>query len=215
MENFFGMSWGWLSAILIFISGLPYMWNIYKRKIKRPVTSTWCLWLGIGILFFVTSREAGANWNTTLFPILMGIINPAIIVCLSLRYGEYKWTKIDTACVAVCMTTVIIWKTTESPVLGILGGAIADMVAASPQVIKSWKDPKDEPLFPWAMFSFASALNILAVKEWEISYWLFPVYMTGMGTLITLPLLLYRLKSKEAREAWEAIDKTSRDRGDW
>ena len=215
MENFFGMSWGWLSAILIFISGLPYMRAIYKRELERPVTSTWCLWLGIGILLFVTSYQAGADWETTLFPILMGVINPAIIFVLSISYGEYKWAKLDTVCVIVCITTVIVWQTTQSPVLGILGGVLADAIAATPQVIKSWKDPKDEPLFPWAMFAFASALNILAVKEWEIGHGLFPVYMTGMSMLLTLPLLLYRLKSKETQKAWEAIDKSSKDGGYW
>ncbi len=180
------------------ISGFPYMWAIYKRKLKRPVVSTWILWLGIGILFFVTSLQAGARWGTTLLPILMGVINPIIIVFLSKRYSQYKWGKLDTACVVVCMLTVIVWQTTQSPVLGILGGILADMIASTPQVVKSWKDPKDEPVFPWAMFSLGSAVNILAVEEWKIDFWLFPVYMTMMGLLITLPLVLARLKTAKA-----------------
>ena len=131
-------------------------------------------------------------------PILMGVINPAIIVFLSIRYGEYKWSKLDTVCVVVCVVTVIVWQTTQSPVLGILGGVLADMIAATPQVVKSWKDPKDEPVFPWAMFTFASALNILAVQEWVVQYWLFPVYMTIMSSVLVLPLVLARLKIAKA-----------------
>ena len=161
-----------------------------------------------------TSRKAGADWSTTLFPILMGVINPAIIVALSLRYGEYKWTRTDTACVIVCITTLIVWQATQSPVLGILGGVIADVIAAYPQLIKNWQDPKDEPVFPWAMFTIGSAVNILAVKEWKIDYWLFPAYMTAMGVVLTLPLMLYHFKSKELQEAWESIDKDTRDRKD-
>lgn len=198
MKDFFGMNWGLLSAILIFISGYPYMRAIYKRELERPVTSTWCLWFGIGVLLFVTNLQAGANWKTTLLPILMGVINPAIIVALSLRYGEYKWNKLDTACVIVCIVTIIVWQTTQSPLLGILGGVIADAVAATPMIIKSWKDPKDEPVFPWAVFAFASSLNILAVEEWAMKYWLFPVYMTTGSTLIVLPLILHRIKPKKA-----------------
>lgn len=192
------MNWGLLSALLIFVSGYPYMLAIYKRELERPVVSTWILWLGIGMLLFVTSFQAGAHWGTTLLPILMGVINPAIIVFLSIRYGEYKWSRLDTVCVVVCVVTVIVWQTTQSPVLGILGGVLADMIAATPQVIKSWKDPKDEPVFPWAMFSFASALNILAVEEWVIQYWLFPVYMTIMSSVLVLPLALARLKTEKA-----------------
>jgi hypothetical protein len=198
LKDFFGISWGLLSAILISVSACPYIWAIYKRKIERPVVSAWILWLGIGALLFVTSFQAGARWGTTLLPILMGVINPAVIVFLSIRYGEYKWGKLDTVCVVICVVTVIIWQTTESPVLGILGGVLADMIAAIPQVIKSWKDPKDEPLFPWAMFSFASALNILAVGEWVIQYWIFPVYMTIMSSMLVIPLVLFRFKTRKA-----------------
>lgn len=194
MNDFFGISWGWVSALLILISGFPYMWGIYTRSLERPVISTWVLWLGIGILLFVTSFQAGAEWRTTLFPILMGVINPAVIVVLCIKYGEYKWTKLDTVCVVVCLVTVVIWQTTQLPLLGILGGVIADAIAAAPQVWKSWTDPKDEPLFPWATFAFASALNILAVDRWVLEVWLFPVYMTFFATLITLPILLHRLQ---------------------
>jgi hypothetical protein len=215
LEDFFGMSWGLLSAILILISGCPYMWAIYKRKIERPVISTWILWLGIGTLLFWASVKVGTKWDATMLPILMGVINPAIIVFLSIRYGEYKWSKLDTVCVVVCVVTVSVWQTTESPVLGILGGVLADMIAATPQVIKSWKDPKDEPVFPWAMFAFASALNILAVQEWVVDYWLFPVYMTVMSSLIVLPLVLARLKKEELQKSWENIDKDSQDKGFW
>lgn len=192
------ITWGSVSALLIFISGYPYMLAIYKRELKRPVVSTWILWLGIGTLLFVTSFQAGAHWGTTLLPILMGVINPAIIVFLSLRHGEYKWGKLDTVCVVVCVATVVMWQTTQSPTIGILGGVLADVIAAIPQVIKSWKDPKDEPLFPWAMFSLASALNIFAIQEWSVQYWLFPVYMTLMSSVIVLPLALYRLKTAKA-----------------
>jgi hypothetical protein len=198
LKDFFGMNWGLLSALLIFVSGYPYMRAIYKRELERPVVSTWLLWLGIGTLLFVTSFQAGAHWGTTLLPILMGVINPAIIVFLSIRYGEYKWGRLDSVCVVVCIVTVIVWQTTQSPLLGILGGVLADVIAAIPQVIKSWKDPKDEPVFPWAMFSFASALNILAVEEWVVQYWLFPVYMTVMSSVLVFPLVLSRIKTVKA-----------------
>ena len=187
-----------LSAFLVFISGCPYAWAIYKRKLKHPVVSTWLLWLGIGMLLFVASFQAGAKWSTTLLPILMGVINPAIIVTLSIRYGKYKWTKIDTTCVIVCVVTVIVWQTTNSFVLGIVGGVLADVVASIPQVIKNWKDPKDEQVFSWATFCFASSLNILAIETWTIDHWLFPIYMTLMSSVLLLPLVLIRLKAVKA-----------------
>ena len=176
------------------------MWAIHKRKVERPVTSAWLLWYGIGALLFDTSREAGADWDTTLFPIFMGVVNPMIITFLSLGYGQYKWTRLDTGCVIVCIVTIIVWKTTDSPLLGILGGVIADATAATPVIKKSWTDPKDEPVFPWAMFALGSAVNMFAVEKWVLKFWLFPVYMTVGSVIMTIPLVLYRLKHPAKKE---------------
>lgn len=178
------------------------MRDIYTRKIERPVVSTWMLWLGIGILLFATSLEAGAKWETTLLPIVMGVINPAIIVALSVRRGKYVWTRLDIACVVACLATIAIWQTTESALLGIVGGVIVDAIAAIPQVRKNWKDPGDEPVFPWTMFALGSAMNILAVEEWVLKYWFFPVYMTLMSSLLlALPLILYRIKLRRLKQS--------------
>ena len=191
----FQMNWGLLSAAIIFFSGFPYVLAIIKGEVSKPVISTWILWSVIGTLLLVTSYQAGARWDTTLLPVLLGAVNPVIILILSLRYGKYKWTSVDTTCVIICLITVIVWQVTNSPVLGLIGAIIAHIVGALPQAIKNWKDPKDEILLPWAMFSFASALSILAISEWTIGQALFPVYMTIFSALaLTLPLILYRLK---------------------
>jgi uncharacterized protein with PQ loop repeat len=188
------INWGLVSAVIIFLSGLPYMWAIYKRKLEKPVVSSWLLWLGIGTLLLISSFSAGVRSDTTLLPIVMGVVNPLIIVCLSLKYGTYVWGKLDTFCAFICLMTVVVWQTQNDPVIGIVGGIIADLFAATPQVVKNWrlKEKNDEPLFPWAMFCFASAITLLGINEWTLKYWLFPIYMTITSLGITLPLLIYR-----------------------
>jgi hypothetical protein len=197
LKDLIGINFGLISAILIATSGIPYMWAIYKRELKRPVISTWILWSIIGILLFIANLQSGAKWSTTLWPIFMGVVNPIIILTLSIRYGDYSWNRLDSSCMVVCVVTMIIWQTTESPLVGVIGGVVADALAAAPQVVKSWKDPRDEPLFPWMLFTIGSALNLLAVEEWILRLWLFPVYMTIMGSVITLPLLLDRLRTEK------------------
>ena len=194
MKSFFGIGWGIISAGVTSVSSFFYMKAIYTRKLQKPVMSTLSLWLIIGVILFLTSVQSGARWDTTLFPILMGVINPAIVIVLSLRYGQYTWEKIDTMCTCICCITILVWQVTESALLGLFGGIIADVFATAPMVVKSWRNPQDEPIFPWITFALASALNILAVKEWEISHWLFPVYMTIMGLVISFPLVINYFK---------------------
>lgn len=194
MKDFFGIGWGWVSFALNLVSGVTYMRDIYTRKIEKPVVSTLFLWWVIGAILFVASIKLGTKWDTTLPPILLGAISPGIILLLAVRYGDYNWNTFDSWCAGACLTTLFVWQATDSPLLGMLGGLIADIIAATPMAIKSWKNPKDEPIFPWALFTFASAVNILAVEEWIPKQWLFPVYMTIMGFIITSPLIFYRLK---------------------
>lgn len=187
--------WGLISAGLIFVSGYPYVRAIISKRVSKPVTSTWLLTSIIGSIILITSFQGGSKWDNTLLPTLAGTINPVVLLILSLRYGEYKWGRLDKICACLCILTILIWQITNSPTLGLIGAILVDIFALSPQVAKNWKDPKDEILLPWAMFSFGSALSILGVSEWTIGQALFPVYMTIFSALaLTLPLVLCRLK---------------------
>jgi hypothetical protein len=193
------INWGIISGILIFLGGLPYMYAIYTGSLSKPAVSSYFLWTVIGALLFVTSWQSGVRFETTLFPILMGVVNPGIILLLSLRYGQYVWTRVDTSCVIVCIVTIVIWRTTDNPLLGIAGGICADYIATVPQLIKAWKDPGDEPLAPWLIFSAASAVNFLAVPEWSFKYCLFPAYMTTASLTIAFPILINRISRLRAK----------------
>lgn len=196
MDFIFVVPWGIVSGILIFVSGLSYMKAIYTRKLERPVMSTLTLWFLIGLLLFLASVEAGVNFTTTLFPVLIGVVNPGVVLLLSFRYGTYSWKKLDILCTGICLITIAVWQTTDSWMLGLVGGIIADAVAATPIAVKCFKEPKDEPVFPWVLFAVGSAANLLAIKEWNIEYFLFPVYMSVMGLLISSPLIMYRIRTK-------------------
>ena len=193
-----GIKWWMVSVICIVASAAPYMWGIYRRQVKRPVVSTWFLWMIIGNLLLVSSYQAGAKTDTTLWPIILGAINPTIIFFLSLRFGKYEWKRLDTGCVWVCVCTVVVWQVTQSPLLGLIGGLLADAVASMPQMIKNWEDPKDEPVFPWAMFTLGSALNVLAIQNWVLDQWLYPVWMTLAAGTLTLPVVLARLRTPKS-----------------
>lgn len=188
-------SWGALSALLIAISGIPYMWGIYKRSIPRPVLSTWGIWAVLGLLLLVAYYEAGARNDTTLLAAWMGFINPVIIFILALKYGEFRWTRLETMCVIFCMVSIVVWKTTGNPLLGLLGGLLADAMGIIPQIRHVVKSPADEPLFPWGLFCIGSAVNLLGIQEWTLAQYVYPVYMTAGSLLLVLPLLAYRMKS--------------------
>lgn len=186
------LSWGGLSALLIGVSGLHYMRGIYTGTVPRPVRSTWGIWAVLGLLLLMSYSGSGAGIDTTLLAAWMGFINPVVIFCLALKYGTFEWKKLDTACVTVCVISLIIWQQTNDPFLGLLGLLVTDAMGAIPQIRASWQQPDDEPIFPWAMFSLGSAVNLLAIRDWTLQQSLYPLYMTTASALIVIPLLLRR-----------------------
>lgn len=190
----FTFTWGALSGLLIAISGIPYAWGIYTGKIKRPVTSAWGIWTILGLIFLLSSYDAGARIETTLLAPLAGFIDPLVIFLLSLRYGEKSWSRLETYCVATCLATIAVWQSLESALYGLIGACIADSMGTIPQIKKVFKEPGDEPWFPWVAFSVGSAINFLAIQNWEIEQYLYPTFMTIASSFIAIPVALYHIK---------------------
>jgi hypothetical protein len=193
MENYF--TWGFLSALLIAISAVPYAWGIYKHTVPRPVLSAWGIWAALGGLLLLTYHDSGATMETTLPAAWMGFVNPLIVFALAWRYSERSWSRLETWCVIAFVITVIAWKTSDLAIIGLAGGIIADSMGAIPQIKHTWKAPKDEPWFPWTLFCIGSGVNLLGVEKWgwgmeELGYSLFPLYMTIGSLTIVTPILL-------------------------
>lgn len=194
MENL--LTWGNLSALIIGISGISYMWGIYTKTIERPVLSTWGIWSLIGLLLLLTYYDAGARMDTTLPAAWMSFISPLIIFLLALWYGKGGWTRLDSWCLGLCLCTVLVWQTTNSALLGILGALIADSMGAIPQIRKNWTDARDEPWLPWVLFAIGSAINFLEIESWNIEFYIYPLYMSTAGALIVIPILTERIRRK-------------------
>jgi hypothetical protein len=193
------LTWGSLSALLIAISGFCYMRGIYRREVPRPVLSSWGIWAVLGGFVLKTYYDTGARMDTTLPAAWLGFINPIIILCLGRRYGQWKWSKLDTYCVVAFIVAVLVWKTSDSAVIGLTGGIMVDAIGCIPQARHCITHPEDEPWFPWTMFFVGSAVNLFAVEKWEFGYYLFPVYMTTFSSLFVIPILMYRLRTRFVR----------------
>lgn len=199
MEDLF--TWGALSGTLIAISSTYYAWAIYTRKIKRPVISAWGIWLIVSLLFFLTYYDAGARRETTLLAPLASLVGLSVIFIFSLRFGEKSWSWLDTKCVAMCLITVVAWQYFDSPLLGLVGACIADSMGIIPQMKKVWKEPGDEPWFPWVVFCIGSAVNFLAIQNWEIEQYLYPSFMVISSAFMTIPVVTHHIKKYKHKKS--------------
>jgi hypothetical protein len=151
------------------------------------------MWGILGLLLLIAYQKSGARMDTTLPAAWMGFVNPLLIVLISLRYGELTWTRLDTWCSIIFVATIVGWLTLDNPLVGLLGGIVADLVSAIPQIKKNWMEPHDEAWCPWTLFCIGSAVNFLAIEKWEFAQWLYPAYFTLGSASIAVPVILHRL----------------------
>jgi len=72
---------GYLSAFLVTISSIPYMYRAWQKKIT-PVTVSWFLWTLISFSILLTYDSSGAKDN--IWPALFAFVNCAITLAIVL-----------------------------------------------------------------------------------------------------------------------------------
>lgn len=174
-------------------SNVVYGWGLYKQTVKRPVISSWVLWTVLGFILLIAYKDAGAHLNTTLLLAIFAFLNPLVITILAWRYGTWSWSKLDTWCVIIFILTVIAWKVSNIPLVGLFGGVFAGCVSVWPQLYKNWAAPSDGTWLNWILFAFGCSISFLAIEHWYVAQWIYPAYLVLSRGLIGLPVVLNRL----------------------
>lgn len=196
---------GLISGVLVAASVIPYALRTYQKKIKPNITS-WFLWSIIGFSLLLTYKSSGAKANV--WPAVFGFMNPLIITLLAIKQRA-DWTKlnfIEKVCLAVGLVSLGMWfvmRKDKGLVQFALYVAIAaDTCAAIPTVVFVWRKPLDDRPFAWGLFSFAYGLSIFAISEHTLANYALPLYMFFGSFCVTLPLSLYRIKTKKLFSEW-------------
>lgn len=143
---------GFISSGLVLASIIPYALRTYQGKIEPNLTS-WSLWTLIGLVLLLTYKSSGAKANV--WPAVFGFTNPLLIILLLLkRHGRWvKMNRVETACLALGLTSLGIWITVRNQqelVQYALYLAIgADICAAIPTIIFVWTQPHSDRPFAW------------------------------------------------------------------
>jgi len=196
---------GMISGGIVALSAIPYMYRVYQSKIHPNIT-TWSLWTLIGLTLLLTYSSSGAK--ESVWPAVFGFINPFIITAIAVwKKGEIeRLNSIEKSCIIITILSLLMWFfTKESRNLvqyALYVAIITDIVAAIPQILFVWRSPeKDRPLMWWA-FGVGYGLALFAISEHTIANYALPLYMTIIAFIITIPLVIYRLKQNIPLREW-------------
>jgi hypothetical protein len=176
----FGVSAGVLNTIACY----PYLRDIFKGKTK-PERATWWVWLSLAITGLFAQLAAGAKWSVLLT--LSGTLCVGAIAVLSLKYGYGRFHTRDTISLLITACCVILAFIVHSPLVALLVVVGVDLVGMWLTLQKTWLAPHTETLSAWALSEVATILQLLAVGDYTVDKYIYPLYgVVANGTIVAV-----------------------------
>lgn len=182
---------GTIAVILTFLGYVPYIQDVLKGKTKPHVYS-WFLWGFVTLIAFALQISAGGGIGS--FVTLAAALVSLIIFGLGMREGKKDITKTDTLFFILGLVAVVIWLFAKQPIISIILVATIDMLGFIPTFRKSWNKPYSETLFTYLLNTFRHGLSIIALSNYSIVTWLYPVSWVLANGLFSLMLIVRRKK---------------------
>ena len=195
---------GLISGLIVTLSVIPYGVRVYQRKVK-PNLISWGVWAILGLAILLTFRSSGATSNV--WPALFGFTNPLVIFILAYKRGERKMPDtLEIICAVIGILAIILWcfvrGSVEFSQYALYVAIVADGFAAIPTIIFIWGNPDGDRPLMWLLFSIGYGISIFAIENHNFANYVLPVYMSGASALITLPMIVYRIRKKIPLSEW-------------
>jgi hypothetical protein len=169
---------GLISVLLTVIGFIPYVYSIFTHKTK-PHLFTWCVW-GIltAIIFSIqVAQQAGpGSWSTG-----VTALTCAIIMVLSIFWGEKTGTLFDWIALAVSVAVIPFWLVCNDPAMSAVLITLIDAAAFYPTLSKTYKNPWSENLFYYWIWLIRYPASILGLNILNLANVVYPAVWTVIG----------------------------------
>ncbi|HET6747339.1 MAG TPA: hypothetical protein VFH06_04505 [Candidatus Saccharimonadales bacterium] len=167
----------WVGVGLLFIGGGLYIKDIIAGKV-RPNIVTWFLWGLAPLIAFTAQLQHGIGASAWL-TFAVGFC-PAVIFFVALKKGFVHLTKLDYVCGGVSLLAILAWQLTQDSAWAIILSIMADGLAATPTIIKSFRDPDSESPTLFLLFVVSALITLLTIKSWTLENSAFALYIFAL-----------------------------------
>jgi hypothetical protein len=174
---------GVLAVCVAVADTVPYVRDIL-RGTTRPHRGTWLVWGILAIVVTLSQRSDGASWS-----VLVAAAQAVLILAvfaLSIRRGEGGLSSVDALMFAIAAGGVAGWAVAGEPIVATMCIIVADLVAATMMMPKTYRDPGSETLSTFGLASLSGALAVCAVGRVDAGLLLYPAYLCVVNASIAL-----------------------------
>ena len=182
------------ASALILVAFVQYNHGIFTGK-NSPAIVSWALFSFITILNGLTFLGVSSNWVLS-----MAVFTDAFICVATLLFALFHKNKnlefdpIDTWAFILGLVAIIAWRV-SSVTYGNWIVQVAYIIAFVPSYRNAWKNPANEPLIPWLIWTVAFTLNILAVGLSPVlTVTMFVTPVVDLANHVAMSLLALRKK---------------------
>jgi hypothetical protein len=175
-----------LAAAIDFLGVASYARDTWRGTTK-PNRVTWCLWALAPLIAFAAQLGEGVTYQAALT--FVAGFGPAVVLVASFHDRNAYWriTKFDWLCGALSLVALALWLLTRVGNLAILLSIMADALAATPTIIKSYHHPESESAGAFGFGVIAGAITLLTVHTWTFANYAFALYVCIVcGIIFTL-----------------------------
>lgn len=172
-----------LAAAIMLVGAAWYCVDIWRGQV-RPNLVTWVLWALAPAIALAAQLAVGVGLESLLT--LAIAVGPILVVATALtrRQAHWKVGRFDLVCGTVSVVALILWRLTGDGAVAITFALLADLLAATPTVVKSYRYPQTESSSVFWLGVIGSVITLLTIREWSYSSAAVSVYVLIINLII-------------------------------
>lgn len=175
-----------LAGFIGIVIHIPLLIGIWSGKIRQSFTS-YALWSALDLIAAYSIYLQGGNfWLPFLYAIGAGLAS------ISLLFKKnFSWSTLDSFVVFLVIVCMVI-QYQIGEFWSMIASIVSLTVASIPQVLDTFKQPKNIPTKIYFVFCTANLVSLLGAKSFALEQVLYP----STGFVICLLIALFSLKGK-------------------
>ncbi len=185
-----------LSSIILLAGMVPYIKDVIKGKTKPRIIS-WFIWSCLtGISFFASLAE---KQYPTAILMFFSMASTLSIVVLGWKKRQSGISRLDIVCLIGTIIGALLWYIFNSPAMAVIAMVCIDFIGGIPTQVHCWEKPHEETLSMFIMSGISALFTILAIQEWKITAFAFPLFLLVINIDYILMISLRRVYLKKKR----------------